>query len=110
MDAGFDVSVNVVGLGLDRKSRREVSRLAEIGQGSYYDAQDADELAKALKRATGAPFVVLDAGGSEVGRGTVDGPPVELPPGSYRVTVTGAASSLGVVTIESGEHSTLSAG
>ena len=62
MDAGFDVSVNVVGLGLDRKSRREVSRLAEIGRGTYYDAQDADGLAKALKRATGAPFVVLDAG------------------------------------------------
>jgi hypothetical protein len=110
IDQGFDVSVNVVGLGLDRKSRREVARLAEVGQGTYYDARDAGELAKALKRATGAPYVVLDADGAEVGRGTVDGPPIELPPGSYRVSIIGAASSLGVITIESGDQETLTVG
>ena len=107
IDEGFDVSVNVVGLGLDRKSRREVARLAEIGGGTYYEARDADGLAKALKRATGAPFVVLDAGGAEVGRGTVDGPSVELPPGTYRVSIVGASSSLGVVTIDGGEQETI---
>ncbi len=107
VDQGFDVSVNVVGLGLDRKSRREVARLAKIGQGTYYDASDAEGLAAAMKRATGAPFIVLDAAGAEVGRGTVDGPRIELPPGTYRVALLGAPSSLDVVVIESSEQVTV---
>jgi Mg-chelatase subunit ChlD len=107
VEQGFDVSVNVVGLGLDRKSRREVARLAKIGQGTYYDASDAEGLAAALKRATGAPFTVLDAAGVEIARGTVDGRPVAVPPGTYRVALLGAASSLDVVVIESGAQETV---
>jgi Mg-chelatase subunit ChlD len=107
VDAGFDVSVNVVGLGLDRKARRQIGRLAEIGNGTYYDARDADGLAAALRRALGAPYVVVDASGAEVGRGTVDGPPVELAPGAYRVALVGAPGSLDAVIVESGSQETV---
>jgi Mg-chelatase subunit ChlD len=107
MDEGFDVTLNVVGLGLDKKTRRQISRLADVGQGSYYDAKDAAGLAAALRRALGAPYVVLDSSGAEVGRSSVDGPPVELSPGSYSIALVGAPSSFDVVTIESGEDETV---
>jgi Mg-chelatase subunit ChlD len=107
VDQGIDVSVNVVGLGLDRRSRREIARLAEVGNGRYYDARAADELAQALKGALGAPYVILDASGAEVGRGTVDGPAVELPPGAYVITLAGASAALDAVVIESGERETV---
>ena len=38
VEQGFDVSVNVVGLDLDRRTRRRISKLAAIGNGAYYDA------------------------------------------------------------------------
>lgn len=37
----------------------------------------------------------------------MDGPPVNLRPGAYRVALVGAPSSLDVVTIESGEQETV---
>ena len=102
---GVDISVNIVGLGLDRKVRRQFERLAEVGGGSYFDARDADELSIALHAALGAPFVVRDVSGRMVGRGTVDGAAVELPPGAYRVTLLGGTQqTLGVVVIESGSQ------
>jgi Mg-chelatase subunit ChlD len=107
VDQGFDVSVNVVGLGLDRKARRKIERLAEIGQGTYYDARDADQLATALKGAVGAPYVILDASGAEVGRSTIDGDAVELPPGTYRIALAGAVGSLEVAVVEPGSLTTV---
>jgi hypothetical protein len=107
VDQGFDVSVNVVGLDLDRKARRKVERLAEIGNGTYFDARDADELAAALKVAVGAPYVVVDGAGTEVARGTIDGDAIELPPGTYRIEIVGAASSLDVVVVEPGRETTV---
>jgi Mg-chelatase subunit ChlD len=104
VEQGFDVTVNVVGLDLDRASRRRIARLAAIGGGEYHDARDPAGLEAALKGALGAPYVVLDASGVEVGRGTVDGPPLELPPGTYRVTLAGAAASLDAVILESGQQ------
>jgi hypothetical protein len=107
IDQGFDVSVNVVGLGLDRKSRQTIARLADVGDGHYYDARDADGLREALRAAFGAPYEVVDASGAVVGRGTVDGAPVVLSPGAYRVALVGASSSLDVVSVESGEQETI---
>jgi hypothetical protein len=107
IDRGFDVSVNVVGLGLDKKARRKISRLAAVGNGDYYDARDAAGLEKALKGALGDPYVVVDASGTEVARGTVDGPAVELPPGTYRVTLAGATASLDAVVIDSGADASI---
>jgi Mg-chelatase subunit ChlD len=109
VDQGFDVTLNVVGLDLDRKARRRIARLAGAGGGEYYDARDAAGLEAALKGALGAPYVILDAAGVEVGRGTVDGPPVELPPGTYRISLAGAAAALDAVVLESEERETVTA-
>ena len=86
-DQGYDVTVNVVGLGLSREDRRRIRRLATLGGGSYFDAQGAGQLDEAIATAVSAPYEVRDASGLVVARGFVNGKPLELPPGTYRVTV-----------------------
>lgn len=87
-DRGVDVTVNVVGLALDdRDTRRAIRRLAQLGGGTYFDARDPDEVAQAIRTAVSAPFQVFDQDGRLVGRGTVGGGAIELPPGVYRVVV-----------------------
>ena len=86
-DQGFDVTVNVVGLGLDKQDRRMRRRLATLGGGSYFDARGAGQLEDAIGAAVSAPFEVRDGTGTVVARGIVNGPALELPPGTYRVTV-----------------------
>lgn len=84
---GFDVTVNIVGLGLSGEDRRRIRRLAELGGGAYFDARTAAQLRTALGSAVGAPFDVLDAADEVVARGTINGPALELAPGDYRVVV-----------------------
>ncbi|HKZ92777.1 MAG TPA: VWA domain-containing protein, partial [Candidatus Limnocylindrales bacterium] len=84
---GFDVTLNVVGLALDRESRRTIARLADVGGGSYFDAADAETLGAALRAAVSAPVHVLDAGGTVVARGTIGGEALVVPPGSYEIVV-----------------------
>jgi hypothetical protein len=108
IEQGFDVSVNVVGLGLDRKSRKTIARLADVGNGHYYDARSASDLRDALRAAFGAPYEVLDASGAVVGNGTVDGAPMELLPGAYRVRLVGTEPvTLDVIIVEAGRAVTL---
>ncbi|MET0773138.1 MAG: hypothetical protein ABWZ82_08650, partial [Candidatus Limnocylindrales bacterium] len=80
-------TVNIVGMGLDRTTRRQMRRLARLGGGSYFDARDASGLERAITVAVSAPFSVTDGSGRTVATGTVGGSPVQLPPGTYRVIV-----------------------
>jgi hypothetical protein len=84
---GVDVTLNIVGLALDRASRRGIARLAEAGGGAYVDARDGTALGAALLAALGAPVEARDATGAVVGRSTVGGEPIELPPGTYDLIV-----------------------
>jgi Mg-chelatase subunit ChlD len=107
-DQGFDVTVNVVGLGLSKEDRRRIRRLATLGGGSYFDARGAGQLQDAIGSAVGAPYEVWDAGGTVVGRGIVNGRPLELPPGTYRVTVlTDPPYEFEAVVLGSGDSTTL---
>jgi hypothetical protein len=105
---GFDVTVNVVGLGLNKADRKRIRRLATLGGGSYFDAQGAGQLDEALAGAVSAPYEVRDSGGSVVGRGLVNGRPLELSPGTYRVTVlTAPPYEFEAVVLGSGDTATL---
>jgi hypothetical protein len=84
---GYDVTVNVIGIGLDRRTRKQVARLAALGHGSYFQADDPGSLGDAIAKAVSAPFQVFDAEARLVGQGTVDGEPVQLPAGTYQVVV-----------------------
>lgn len=45
---GIDIRIDVVGLDVTGKARRTLQCVAEEGNGTYYDATDADELASSL--------------------------------------------------------------
>jgi Mg-chelatase subunit ChlD len=107
-DEGFDVTVNVVGLGLNKADRRRIRRLATLGGGSYFDAQGAGQLDDAIASAVSAPYEVRDATGTVVGRGIVNGRPLEMPPGTYQVTVlTDPPYEFEAVVVGSGDAATL---
>src|SRR5690606_11509384 len=77
-DQGVDVTVNVVGIGLDGDARRRIRRLARVGGGTFFDVRGSGQLDDALRAAVSAPFEVYDTAGALAGRGTVGGPPVAL--------------------------------
>ncbi len=84
--SGIDVRVNIVGFAIDEYAlRKTFESWAEQGNGTYLDAQNADDLAGAIGQAVNAPFEVLDSAGNVIVTGTSNGDPVSLPVGSYRV-------------------------
>ena len=95
-DAGIVVVIHVVGFGIrDNDERRHLMEIAKIGGGKYFDAANATELAASLRKAVeSANYVVKDeAGKSEVARGLINGPPLTLMPGAYRVVIIGDEES-----------------
>lgn len=82
--SGFSVRVNIVGFAIDEYAlRKTFEQWAEIGEGTYLDAQNAAELAGAISQAVDAPFEVLNGAGIVVASGTANGEAVSLPLGSY---------------------------
>ena len=83
----IDAVVHVVGFDIaGTEAEKQLRQIAKIGSGDYYGAQNARQLSAALRAAaaTGA-FAVYDEAGSLAGRGVVNGNPVPLLPGKYRV-------------------------
>jgi Mg-chelatase subunit ChlD len=88
VEAGIDVRLNIIGFGLERRQdRRAMARLAELGNGAYFDARRADDLAAALTAAVSAQYRVIDASGAVVAEGAVGGDPVAIETGTYAVEV-----------------------
>ncbi|MFN2322962.1 MAG: VWA domain-containing protein [Trueperaceae bacterium] len=86
--AGMDVQVSIVSLGLDDPADvAAFEALAEAVGASYVGTDDFDGLRDAVLAALAVPYQVLALDGTVVANGLVDGDPVELPAGSYRVRV-----------------------
>ena len=79
-DQGFDVTVNVVGLGLDAGPQADPT-LAGLGRGSYFDARTVGQLDEAIGAAVSAPFDVYDSSGAIVASGSSMGPRSSYRPG-----------------------------
>jgi hypothetical protein len=84
---GSDLVVHVVGFDVrDPEADRQLRAVARIGGGTYARAADARSLAEALRGAASSlGYEVADASGGVVARGAVNGAPVALEPGEYRV-------------------------
>jgi Mg-chelatase subunit ChlD len=105
---GMDVRVNIVGFAVDEVVLKETFReWARLGNGGYFDAQNGEQLKNAMQ-ATLRPTYQVIAGGKVVATGTVNGDPVEVPAGKYKVRVLGAAAQdVGEVSAVAGESSEL---
>ncbi len=85
---GLDVKVNIVGFDIDKDEVRAfLADLAASTGGVFYSAADAGELEAAIEAALRTPYEVRDLRGEVIARGTLDGGPVRLPAGIYRVEV-----------------------
>jgi len=101
-DAGLDVRVNIVGFAIDEVALKETfAEWARLGHGGFFDAQNGEQLQRAM-RATLQPLYEVLANGTMVATGTVNGEPIELRPGTYQVRLSGGQKDLGTTTIESG--------
>jgi hypothetical protein len=87
---GADVRVNIVGLAIDELMLQETfADWARLGNGKYFNARDGAELAASLRESLEVPFSVLDAQGARVATGTINGPPVAVDAGTYRIVAHG---------------------
>ena len=88
IDQGYDVRVNIVGFAIDELMLKETFRgWARVGNGSYFDAADADELADNIQKAIKIPYEVLNQEGDVVATGVLNGDPVSIPAGTYNINV-----------------------
>jgi len=87
-DQGYDVRVNIVGFAIDELMLKDTFReWARVGNGSYFDAADADELAESIQKAIEIPYEVMNQEGEVVATGVLNGNPVSIPAGTYNVNV-----------------------
>jgi Mg-chelatase subunit ChlD len=88
---GIDVRVNIVGFAIDEVGLKETfAQWAQVGNGAFFDAQNAQQLKQAV-RATLSPTYEVLRDGQVVASGTVNGEAIELPVGAYAVRVHGTA-------------------
>ncbi len=102
-DSGYDVRVNIVGFAIDELELKETFReWANVGNGSYFDAKNAEELGKSIQKAIEIPFEVINAENEVVATGALNGDAVEVPAGNYSIKVlSGKTTTISDVTIES---------
>ena len=98
--SGTDVRVNIVGFAIDEYAlRKTFEGWAQLGGGTYMDAQNADDLEIAISQAVNAPFEVIDGADNVISTGTSNGDAISLPVGEYTVRLrnsvgTGVATSI----------------
>ena len=84
--SGVAVRVNIVGFAIDELMLQETfAEWAQLGNGKYFNAKNGGELAASLVESIEVPYAVVDARGTTVATGTVNGAPVAVEPGTYRV-------------------------
>ena len=87
---GFDVQVNIVGFAIDDAALKQSFRKwARLGGGVYFDAQEAHQIGEAFEASLTTLFEVRDGDNNVVGKGSVDGTPISLPPGQYTLNLLG---------------------
>jgi von Willebrand factor type A domain len=103
--SGIDVVIHVVGLAVTEQEDKVLATIAKMSKGNYYKAADANELAKALKDATGILHfeVRKDGATGVIAQGLLNGPGVVLKPGTYQVSIQGIREAPLQVKIESGQ-------
>ena len=96
-EQGIDVRVDIVGFALaEEKVKEDMQRAAEAGGGRFFDAQDRDALAAAIRKTLAMPFEVLDGRGGQAATGLTDQEAMNLYQGDYSVIVRTAKGDVTV--------------
>ncbi|MEQ9825893.1 MAG: VWA domain-containing protein [Puniceicoccaceae bacterium] len=100
IEEGFEVKLDIVGFAVESETLRATFQSwVQVANGQYFDSTALDELTESLALAASnrasdaaAPttYDVIDASGKRVLSGTVNGPELPIPPGTYLVRVSGA--------------------
>jgi len=94
---GIDVRVDIVGFALaEQKVKEDMRRAAAAGGGRFFDAQNRDALAAAIRNTLAMPFEVLDGRDRPVATGLTGENPAELYQGDYSVIVRTAKGDVTV--------------
>ena len=80
---GVDLTINVVGLDVSGAAREALRCIARAGNGTYYDAQSADELATSLVKVSVRDLRGFVLSGERVQGGTSLPSALPLEPGTY---------------------------
>ncbi|MEO8603078.1 MAG: VWA domain-containing protein [bacterium] len=106
--SGVAVRVNVIGFAIDDEAlRRTFESWAALGNGAYFSAADATQLAEALTRSVRREFSVVDPQGHVVARGRVGEPKISLPAGTYEIRVGEAEAAAAKVEVKAKQIATV---
>lgn len=106
--SSVDVRVNIVGFAIDELMLQETfQQWATLGRGKYFNAKDGAELAASLRNSIDVPFSVFAPDNTVVASGTVNGPPVNVDAGTWRVVVHSNPEHSETVNIEMETTSTV---
>lgn len=107
---GIDIKVHVVGFDIEKNATRAfLKKIAEAGDGRYFDASSASDLLTALQKAISAEFDIKDSAGNVAAHAKVGDAPVRLPEGRYTVTLqTEPPLTISDVEIEYGRETRIS--
>ena len=87
---GIDAKIHTVGLLVDPAARSQLQCIADNGNGTYYDVNDADRLQKALTALAEKEVSLFNGEGAAVrGSNNVLDAPALLPDTLYKDTITG---------------------
>ncbi len=88
--------IHVVGFAVDEtEAHSQLQDIAEMAGGVYYTAEDASGLADAIMSAVQqVGFEVFDTLGNRAAGGLLNGPPIDIRPGRYRVRIAGGGTFL----------------
>ena len=96
--------VNIVGFAIaDVKLAGTLRHWADVSGGSYFEAQDAASLDRAMTQATKPGFSIVSAQNRVIAAGTVGGDPISVMPGTYTVRLSGYGGRAQPVTVKSNE-------
>jgi hypothetical protein len=78
----------VIGFALgDQAASDNLRQIAIAGNGLYFDASNAAQLADALRQTITLSYQILDQNDREVASGEVGDPAIQLPPGKYKLKI-----------------------
>lgn len=90
---GVDLTINVVGLDVNRKGRDELECIAKSGNGSYYDVDKPEVLSSSLLALSLRSLREFSLEGTPVEGGDSTADAVALEPGQYTDTTRGQGTS-----------------